>query len=88
MNGLTIYGGCELSLPRCWTPAHRVFLTKHQQILQKAIEVFGTRELAVSWLTNQALGLGHQVPCTLLARYESFEHVCDFLCRLEYGVYT
>jgi uncharacterized protein (DUF2384 family) len=88
MNGPMIYEECESSPLRCWAPAYRVYLKRRQQILEKATGVFGRRGFAEYWLTNPVFGLRYLIPCTQLTNRESYEHLCDFLCRLEYSVYT
>ncbi|MCO6690564.1 DUF2384 domain-containing protein [Pseudomonas asiatica] len=57
-------------------------------MLQIAIGVFGRRELAERWMISPALGLGHHAPCTLLGHHATYALLCDFLERLEHGVYT
>lgn len=88
MSGIAIHEICKQPPIGCWAPAHRAFLTRHQQILQIAIGVFGRRELAERWMISPALGLGHHAPCTLLGHHATYALLCDFLERLEHGVYT
>ena len=59
----------------------------YAQVLEKAQEVFGTRQLAEEWMIKPALGLDGETPIDLLSNPVGYELVTDFLHRLEYGVY-
>jgi putative toxin-antitoxin system antitoxin component (TIGR02293 family) len=59
----------------------------YAEILEKAQEVFGTRQLAEEWMIKPALGLDGETPIDLLSNPVGYELVADFLHRLEYGVY-
>ncbi|WP_449434845.1 antitoxin Xre/MbcA/ParS toxin-binding domain-containing protein [Pseudomonas putida] len=72
----------------CWTSAHALFLTRRQRVLVKATEVLGSADIARHWLIRPAIGLANRPPCALLENSRGYTYVCDFLCRLEYGVYT
>lgn len=87
MNG-SLFFECTGTTTQCWTSDHRVFLVRRHRILEKSTEVLGSRDIAQRWLISPAIGLGHLAPCSLLGKYESYTEVSDFLCRLEYGVYT
>ncbi|PKF25945.1 antitoxin Xre/MbcA/ParS toxin-binding domain-containing protein [Pseudomonas hunanensis] len=56
--------------------------------MAKAKEVFGCPEIAKHWFVRPSIGLAHLAPCSLLGTHQSYEEVCDYLCRLEYCVYT
>ncbi|WP_425337428.1 antitoxin Xre/MbcA/ParS toxin-binding domain-containing protein [Pseudomonas vranovensis] len=79
---------CAAVSPACWSGEHRALLARREQILQISTRVFGNRALGESWLSKPVLGLGHRIPCSLLANHLEYVQVEDFLCRLEHGVYT
>ena len=57
-------------------------------ILAKAIEVFGSREVARAWWTMPAIGLGNYAAEALVKSEDGRQRVIDFLSRLEAGVYS
>jgi len=62
-------------------------MTRREQILTTAEQVFGNRQLAEDWFTKPAIGLGRCLPCMLLESKEGFMALADFLVRLDYGIY-
>ncbi len=88
MGGSYTFERCAAVSLACWSGEHRAFLARREQILQIGTRAFGNRAFAETWLSKPALGLGHRVPCSLLANHSEYVQVEDFLCRLEYGVYT
>ncbi|WBM48013.1 MULTISPECIES: antitoxin Xre/MbcA/ParS toxin-binding domain-containing protein [Pseudomonas] len=62
-------------------------MTRREQILATAEQVFGNRKLAEKWFTKPAIGLGRRLPCVLLETNEGYTELADFLVRLDYGVY-
>ncbi|MVW84390.1 DUF2384 domain-containing protein [Pseudomonas sp. PB101] len=69
------------------TPEQSARALHYAEVLEKAIGVFGSRELAEEWMTKPALGLDGDSPIDLLSNSVGHEIVSDFLTRLEYGVY-
>lgn len=57
------------------------------ELLELAIVVFGTRELATEWFHKTALGLSGARPIDLLASPHGSNLVREFLVRLQHGVY-
>ncbi|MES2818176.1 MAG: antitoxin Xre/MbcA/ParS toxin-binding domain-containing protein [Pseudomonadota bacterium] len=57
------------------------------QILDQAVRVIGTPELAESWMSKPAKGLDGLKPIDLLDNSIGAQLVSEFLTRLEYGVY-
>lgn len=88
MNGKIIYGIADQLSAHCWTTSHHAFLTRCNWIVQKATGVLGSHEAAERWLTHPAFGLGHQAPCTILGTSEGYTEVYNYLCRIEYCIYT
>jgi len=58
------------------------------EILAKATEVCGDRELAELWMSDEAIGLGGRRPIELLRTFQGAELVDEFLSRLAFGVYS
>lgn len=59
----------------------------YAEIMEKAAEVLGSRELAEQWLVQPARGLDGEAPLNLIANAVGYELVNDFLTRMDYGVY-
>lgn len=57
------------------------------QILEQAIRVIGTPELAEAWMSKPAIGLDGRRPIDLLDNSIGTQLVSEFLTRLQYGVY-
>lgn len=57
------------------------------QILEQAIRVMGTPELAEAWMLKPAIGLDNRRPIDLLDNSIGTQLVGELLTRLEYGVY-
>jgi len=58
------------------------------EILAKATEVCGDRELAELWMSDEAIGLGGRRPTEMLRTFQGAELVDEFLTRLAFGVYS
>ncbi len=58
------------------------------EILDLAIEVFGSKDTAESWLDQPAIGLGQRRPVEFLTTGAGAKLVEDYLGRIKYGVYT
>jgi uncharacterized protein (DUF2384 family) len=56
-------------------------------VAARAIEVFGTREKALRWLSTPVRSLGDQTPLSLLNTPEGIAEVQDTLGRVEHGVW-
>ena len=59
----------------------------YAEVLEKATDVLGSRELAEQWMVKPARGLDGEVPIDLISNSVGYELVADFLTRIEYGVY-
>ncbi|WP_237886974.1 type II RES/Xre toxin-antitoxin system antitoxin [Pseudomonas sp. PGPR40] len=59
----------------------------YAEVLEKATEVLGSRELAEQWMVKPARGLDGETPIDLISNSVGYELVTDFLTRIEYGVY-
>lgn len=57
------------------------------EVTARAMEVFGTREKALSWLNSPVLSLGDQTPLSLLKTPDGVAQVQDILGRVEHGVW-
>lgn len=71
----------------CLSRRHQAYLVRRDIILTYAVEVLGSRDLAVQWFTKPAGGLDYRPPCRVIADDQGFHLVNDYLCRIEYGVY-
>ncbi|MGD9863515.1 MAG: antitoxin Xre/MbcA/ParS toxin-binding domain-containing protein [Pseudodonghicola sp.] len=61
---------------------------KFAEILARAIEIFGSQETAVDWMTRPAIGLDQRRPMDLIGTAAGVELVEDYLTRIDYGIYT
>lgn len=61
---------------------------KFAEILARAIEIFGSRDDAVAWLTRPAMALDQRRPIDLIGTAAGVELIEDHLTRIDYGVYT
>jgi putative toxin-antitoxin system antitoxin component (TIGR02293 family) len=59
----------------------------YAEVLEKATDVLGSRELAEQWIVKPARGLDGEIPIDLISNSVGYELVTDFLTRIEYGVY-
>jgi putative toxin-antitoxin system antitoxin component (TIGR02293 family) len=59
-----------------------------EQVLARAIEVFGTREKAILWFNSPVPALGGKVPADLLKSPEGKELVMNTLGRIEHWVFA
>ncbi|MDP3887513.1 antitoxin Xre/MbcA/ParS toxin-binding domain-containing protein [Hydrogenophaga sp.] len=57
-------------------------------VTQKAIEVFGSREIAEEWLINPVSALNGHVPIELLSSRLGSIAAREYLVRVDHGVYT
>jgi putative toxin-antitoxin system antitoxin component (TIGR02293 family) len=69
------------------TPEQSTRALNYAEVLEKATEVLGSRELAEQWMVKPARGLDGEVPIDLISNSVGYELVTDFLTRIEYGVY-
>jgi putative toxin-antitoxin system antitoxin component (TIGR02293 family) len=58
-----------------------------EMVIEKAVEVFGTREDALVWLDLPAMALGQTTPASLLGSEAGRQTVSNLLLQLEFGVY-
>lgn len=61
---------------------------KFAQILGRATTIFGSKQAAMDWLTQPAIGLSQRKPLDLLATSVGVSAVEDCLTRIDYGVYA
>ncbi|WP_082810574.1 antitoxin Xre/MbcA/ParS toxin-binding domain-containing protein [Pseudomonas sp. ABFPK] len=88
MNKTEIIAFCPIAPLGCWSLLHRCFEGRQQQILALATCVLGSQTLAALWLHKSAIGLEHQVPCSILTTRSGYEQVSTLLGRIEHCVYT
>ncbi|WP_418942072.1 antitoxin Xre/MbcA/ParS toxin-binding domain-containing protein [Pseudomonas putida] len=84
---ISLLAPCPSAEPRCWSSQFRCFVARKDQVRSQAAFVLGNDRLASDWLIQPALGLGGRTPCSLLADNEGYRHVCEYLLRIDYGVY-
>jgi len=60
---------------------------QYAQVLEHAIDVFGSQQLAEDWLKKPCKYLDGYVPLELIDNSLGFQVVEDYLTRIEYGVY-
>jgi putative toxin-antitoxin system antitoxin component (TIGR02293 family) len=63
-------------------------LVRYQQLLKKAVTVFGGEEKAREWLTHPQAALGQAVPIDFAQTEIGAREVENLLGRIEYGVYS
>lgn len=64
-------------------------LTESQtKVLVRAIEVFGTADMAAQWFHLPVLALGNARPLDLMSDESGIDEVMKVLGRIEYGVYS
>lgn len=56
-------------------------------LLDQAVRVIGSQDLAEDWMLKPSIGLGGEKPIELLENSIGVQLVSEFLTRLEYGVY-
>ncbi|MDB6141363.1 MAG: toxin-antitoxin system antitoxin subunit [Pseudomonas sp.] len=69
------------------TPEQSTRALYYAEVLEKATEVLGSRELAEQWMIKPARGLDGELPIDLISNSVGYELVTDFLTRMDYGVY-
>ncbi|MBV4551726.1 DUF2384 domain-containing protein [Pseudomonas sp. SWRI102] len=69
------------------TPEQSTRALNYAEVLEKATDVLGSRELAEQWMVKPARGLDGEIPIDLISNSVGYELVTDFLTRIEYGVY-
>lgn len=62
-------------------------MTSKQEIVEKATEVFGSRDEALRWLNRPAMALDQRAPMSMMQTYEGRLSVKTLLTQLEYCVY-
>jgi putative toxin-antitoxin system antitoxin component (TIGR02293 family) len=62
-------------------------MTSEQEIIEKAAEVFGSRDEALRWLNRPAMALDQTAPMSMMQTYEGRLRVKTLLTQLEYCVY-
>jgi putative toxin-antitoxin system antitoxin component (TIGR02293 family) len=63
-------------------------LVRYQQLLKKAVDVFGNEAKAREWLTHAQPGLAQAVPIEFAHTEIGAREVENLLGRIEYGVYS
>lgn len=69
------------------TPEQSTRALYYAEIMERASDVLGTRQLAEEWMIQPARGLDGESPINLIANAVGYELVSDFLTRMDYGVY-
>jgi hypothetical protein len=87
-NELQIVAFCPALPIECWSPTQRCFLGRREQVLLLATRVFGNRKIAMRWLSEPALGLQNQAPCSILENSSGYTTINTFLKQLEHGIYV
>lgn len=59
-----------------------------EMVIEKAIEVFGSREDALAWLERPAMALEQKTPASMLGSEGDRRTVSNLLLQLEFGVYV
>ncbi|MGE8187367.1 type II RES/Xre toxin-antitoxin system antitoxin [Pseudomonas sp. NPDC086278] len=59
----------------------------YAEVLEKATQLLGSRELAEQWMVKPARGLEGETPIDLISNSVGHELVTDLLTRIEYGIY-
>jgi putative toxin-antitoxin system antitoxin component (TIGR02293 family) len=62
-------------------------MTSTREIVEKASEVFGSRDEALGWLTRPAMALDQRVPMSIMRTHDGRLRVKTLLTQLEYCVY-
>lgn len=62
-------------------------MTSKREIVEKATEVFGSRDEALRWLNRPAMALDQRAPMSMMQTYEGRLRVKTLLTQLEYCVY-
>ncbi|WP_454863468.1 antitoxin Xre/MbcA/ParS toxin-binding domain-containing protein [Pseudomonas hormoni] len=73
--------------PARLSPQQSAVAFLYAQVLEQAIAVFGTRELAVEWLLRPCPYLEGGVPLEMVANALGYQVVQSYLARIQYGVY-
>lgn len=59
-----------------------------EMVIEKAIEVLGSREDALAWLERPAMALEQKTPASMLGSEGGRRKVSNLLLQLEFGVYV
>jgi putative toxin-antitoxin system antitoxin component (TIGR02293 family) len=84
-DGLKIRRGLAVELPAD-SEARPRQQADLERIVERAVEVIGTREEAMRWLGTPVRALGYATPISLLHDAASEERVLAVLTQLEHGV--
>ncbi|WP_053147079.1 antitoxin Xre/MbcA/ParS toxin-binding domain-containing protein [Pseudomonas sp. P97.38] len=68
-------------------PQQSTVAFQYAQVLEQAINVFGSQSLAEDWLRKPCKYLDGHVPLELIDNALGFQVVEDYLTRIEHGVY-
>lgn len=60
----------------------------NQELLELAIKVFGSREMAEEWFSKPAYGLGGAIPEQYAQAENGEEEVKKLLGRIEHGIFS
>ena len=63
-------------------------LHRSEEVWTRAIDVMGSADLAMQWLSKPAIALNRQKPIEMMITPEGAEQILDLLFGLDYGVYT
>ena len=71
-----------------FSPAVSEHIIQLALLVEKGIEVFGSRERFMRWFNTPSRALGGKVPSDLVSLKTGAQMVMDELGRIEYGVYA
>ena len=80
----------DVNLENVLTAMRQIGLSENveSQILERAIEVFGSKERAESWLCNPCPSIGNCIPLEEICTESGIELILQILGRIEHGVYS
>jgi hypothetical protein len=70
-----------------WVPAKAKFGMTIEPIIQRIVEVVGSRQQAMHWLGTPVRALDFATPISMLATKKGVEKVMDVLGQMEHGVW-
>lgn len=74
--------------PECLlSPQKSAVILRFAEVLELAEQVFGQRQVAISWMSAPCLHLDQLVPIEILHNPVGYELVSEHLTRLEYGIF-
>ncbi|MGU0800372.1 antitoxin Xre/MbcA/ParS toxin-binding domain-containing protein [Pseudomonas aeruginosa] len=87
MSPRTIQRLSRLKKPVRLPPRQSAIALQYARTLEQALTVFGTIDLAGTWLSRPCNRLDGEVPLNIVDNSLGFRAVRDYLGRIEYGLY-